>query len=420
MHNSNKTIWIVNFHTAPPDFALNPRYISLIKYLKDYGYNIIVFSSSYLRRFDRDLIQEKKTYIEVEYNGIKFVHIKSPKYKNNGLTRMLSIMQFSFRFRSIVNKFDKPDIIYHNLHVPFDVPVYFGAKKLKVKYIAAVWDLWPEFFHIVGLVKKNNPLLKIAYIIERWIYKKSDAIVFTMKGAVDYIKLKRWDLASGGNIDLNKTHYITNGIDLSEFNENKFNFETKDEILDNNSLFKIVYVGTFNKANNIKQVLDAANVLKSDKSIVFLLYGDGGQREELEVYCQENNIYNVIFKEKYIPFKMLPSILSKCSLAVMNYQKEFGLYGVSPGKLPLYLASGKPIISNVKVSHCVIEEKKLGISKDITSSDEYAKAILQIKNLPSHEYEELCDRVNRVAKEYDYKYLAEKLHKVFSNTSNIK
>lgn len=413
MHNSNKTIWIVNFHTAPPDLALNPRYISLIKYLKGYGYNIIVFSSSYLRRFNRDLLQENEIYKEVEYKGIKYVHVKSQKYKNNGLKRMLSIVQFSFRFNSIINKFDKPDIIYHNLHVPFDVPIYFGARRLKVKYIAEVWDLWPEFFHIVGLVKKNNPLLKIAYKIERWIYKKSDAIVFTMKGAIDYIKSKKWNLESGGDLDLNKMHYITNGIDLSDFDINKANHEKNDDILNNDSLFKVVYVGTINKANNVIQILEAANILKYDKSIVFLLYGDGTQRDELEKYCYENNITNVVFKDKYVPFKMLPSILSKCSLFLMNYQKKFGIYGVSPGKLPLYLASGKPIISNVKVNHCIIEERNLGLSKDITSPDEYAEAILHIKNLPVQQYEEICERVKEVAREYDYKYLAEKLHKVF-------
>ena len=41
-----------------------------------------------------------------------------------------------------------------------------------------------------------------------------------MPGAVNYVRENGWDSDQGGTIDLNKLHYINNGIDLSESNVN--------------------------------------------------------------------------------------------------------------------------------------------------------------------------------------------------------
>ena len=41
-----------------------------------------------------------------------------------------------------------------------------------------------------GLVYKKNPLLKLAYWAEYWLYKKADLLIFSMEGGKDYIKEK--------------------------------------------------------------------------------------------------------------------------------------------------------------------------------------------------------------------------------------
>jgi glycosyltransferase involved in cell wall biosynthesis len=241
--------------------------------------------------------------------------------------------------------------------------------------------------------------------------------VFTLEGGKDYTIEKKWDKSNGGPIDLTKLYYVNNGIDLNQFELDRINYSNKDSIFQNEK-FKVIYIGSMHKANNVLQLIKTAETLKKTQDIHFILYGDGSDRESLIAYCQQHQIDNVTFKEQHLPFHQLPAILSKSSLNVMNYQKDFGDYGVSAGKLFLYLAAGKPIISNVKINYCVVRNNNLGISEDLNNPKDYANAILKIKNLKEQEYNEMCLRVKQVAKEFDYSNLSHKLIEVFAKIEN--
>ncbi len=122
---------------------------------------------------------------------------------------------------------------------------------------------------------------------------------------------------------------------------------------------------------------------------------------------------NVVFKDKYVPFNQLPDILTRSTLNIMNYQKDFGEYGISAGKLFLYLAAGKPILSNVNVNYCIIEKNNLGVSKNMENANMYAESIMSLLNLDAEEYQRMCIRVKEAANEFDYSKLANKLIKIF-------
>jgi hypothetical protein len=145
-----------------------------------------------------------------------------------------------------------------------------------------------------------------------------------------------------------------------------------------------------------------------------VLFRSGSDREYLNQYCKENNITNVIFKEKSIPFQYVPYVVSQSDLNIMNYEKNFGIYGISSGKFFMYLAAGKPILCNVKISYCEIEKHNLGIAKDLETPHEYADAILKLGNLNIDDYSAMCHRVKETAKEYDYKILSGKLLSVIN------
>ena len=80
----------------------------------------------------------------------------------------------------------------------------------------------------------------------------------------------------------------------------------------------------------------------------------------------------------------------------------------------MYLAAGKPILCNVKISYCEIEKHNLGIAKDLETPQEYADAILKLGNLNIDDYNAMCNRVKEIAKEYDYKILSGKLLSVIN------
>jgi|WetSurMetagenome_2_1015567.scaffolds.fasta_scaffold07275_2 glycosyltransferase involved in cell wall biosynthesis len=409
-----KIIWIVNYYAMPPEDTANPRHLEFAHYLMGAGYDVTIFSSGFLYNKESDLVPEGK-FKEVQYGKFKFRHIKSPHYKGNGLKRMQSIFQFAWRLFTLRNEFEKPDIILHNIHAPFDYPVAWCARSLKAKYIVEAWDLWPDSFVRFKLISPENPVVKWAYNIERKFYERADKIIFSFEGGLDYLRERRWLKELGGKIDAKKVHYINNGVNISKFNEDKELYQLKDEDLEDRDHFKVIYLGSIRLVNNIKQLIDAADILKTNSKFRFLIYGDGSDRDYLIQYCRDNNIMNVVFKDKWIPFLNVPYVLSKSSLNILNYQKDFGIYGISSGKLFQYLASGKPICSNIKMNYCLIEKYHLGVSRDFETPQEYAEAILSIASLDEVSYAAMCSRVLEVAKEFDFKVLSDRLLQVIQS-----
>jgi len=246
-------------------------------------------------------------------------------------------------------RFERPDYISHIAAVPFGNIAYFIAKKYKAKFIVDVVDLWPESFVAYGLVSKKNILLKLSYLAEYWLYKKADLLIFSMEGGKDYIKEKGWSIEQGGKIDLNKIHYINNGVDLNDFAYNQQHYKIADEDLENEDLFRVVYVGSIRLANNLQQLIDAVILLKEQKNILFLIYGDGEDRSSLENLCKEIGLTNVRFKQKWVELKYIPCILSKSSLNILNYKNSDILrFGGSQSKSFQYMASGKPFAPMLK------------------------------------------------------------------------
>jgi glycosyltransferase involved in cell wall biosynthesis len=394
----------------PPELESRLRTIKFAQYLAEKGYNVTVFGSSFIHNMDKNLINDNKPFIRRNYGSLNFVHIRTNHYKHNGFLRIYSLILFHLRLCYLKNKFEKPDVIIHVPASPFGNFFYLCAKKLKAKYIVDVLDLWPESFVAFGLINKSNPFLKIAYLFEKWLYSKSDNLIFSMEGGKDYIIDKKWDLGNGGPIDISKVSYINNGVDLKEFDYYKKNYRVEDEDLQNDELFKVIYLGSIRHANDIKQLIDAAKILKPYKKIVFIIYGDGDQRTFLENYCNENGVDNVRFKERWIDPKYVPYVLSKSSLNILNYrQNEIWKYGGSQSKLFQYLASGKPICSNISMGYCLISKYKIGISRQLNADKEYADAIYSIFCLDQKDYNQMCTNARKLATEFDYKLLTDKL-----------
>ena len=224
-----KTIWFINKDAAPIEFyGTHLRTIKLAQYFQSEGYNVKLFCSSYVHNRNLCLSDSNKTFEEKTYDNIPFVLVNAGCGSTNGIRRIISYFRFAVKLFIHRKQFEKPDVIIHTSRIPFDIPIYQLAKKVKAKYIVDVTDLWPDSFVSLGLLGKNNPCVKIAYCLERYIYSKADNVVFSMPGAVNYVRENGWDSDQGGTIDLNKLHYINNGIDLSEFNVNMQRYKIED------------------------------------------------------------------------------------------------------------------------------------------------------------------------------------------------
>lgn len=392
-------IWIVNYYTNPT--CSNPRYLEFAKHFMAAGHEVLTFYANFKGDESEPLFQRKTV------NGLDFVEVKAAHYVGNGVARMKSIFTFAWSIKKHCKEFEHPDVILHNVHAPFDAPIVLAARKLKCKYVSEVWDLWPDNFANFGMISRKNPVMKLFYRIEKWIYDHADERVFTLAGATAYLKGKGWTTETGGKIDLSKVHYINNGLDLDQFDKDKLAFPREDADINDTSLTKIIYLGAISKANNVKALIDAAALMQDMPNYRFFIYGNGTFRSEMEQYVMDKQINNVVFKETQIPLEECAWVVSQATVNIMNYEKGFGYMGVSSGKMFQYLAAGKPIVCNVDIAYDnVIEDNHLGVAHDIDTPEEFAMAIRSLAEQPRASYDAMCERVREVAKRFDYKVLA--------------
>ena len=414
-----KKIWLVNKYAMPPQLEPRPRTIKFAQYLRQFGYDVTVFGCSVMHNMNMDLINDDSLFIERDYPNLHFVHVKSTHYnKTAGLKRVLSEVIFHYNVVRVMKKMPKADLIIADTDALVSNPVLSYAHKNGIKYIKQVQDMWPDIFMDMGLIGANNPIMKYLWYRAKKNYKEVDAAVFSLTECFSYFKNKKWDSESGGPVDMSKVHYINNGVDIADFDRWQAENRLDDEDLKSNKR-KIIYLGSVRLVNNVGQLIYAAERLQNLKDVVFLIYGDGDDRDRLIEYCQANKITNVIFKAKWTDPKYVPYILSQSYINILNYiNSDFAKYGISSGKMFQYMASGKPIVCNINLPHCPITNNNIGIAHEMNSVDDYADAINALLTLSDEEYSQMCVRARETAKTYDYEHLTKQMVEVIKYIEN--
>lgn len=414
-------IWLMNHYASDMYFNKAGRHYWFAKELTKRGNNVTVFcANTFLNKQDEiDTLGKKYIVKNADEINTPFIFVKTKSSIGNGIDRVLNMSIFFKNLIPVAVEYSKTDgkpdvIVASSVHPLTMVAGIIIAQKLQASCICEIRDLWPEAIFTFGKAKENSLLGKILLKGEHWIYKKADALIFTKEGDTDYLKEKKWTFEQGGDIDMKKCHYINNGIDLKAYVQ-----QIETEVLPDKDLkadrFNVVYTGTIRPVNNVGNLLDVAKILtnKGYGDIQILIFGDGMQKAELENRLIDEKIENVKFKgvveKKYIPY-----ILSKSSVNMLNYaQNQYNwTRGNSSNKLFEYMASGKPIISTVRMGYSVINKYKCGVELCEDTPECLAKEIISFYKMDKETYEEYGRNSREGAKNFDFSLLTDRLMNV--------
>lgn len=417
-----KNVWLWNHYATDMYKNHGGRHYWFAKNLLYDGYDVTIFCANTYHNKIEFIDTNQKKYIEGkdEINNINFVFVKTSVALGNGINRVKNMWKFYRNLfptaKEYALKYGKPDVILassvHPLTMLAGIQI---AQRMKIPCICEVRDLWPEAIFSINKLQKNSFFGKLLTAGEHWIYKKSDALIFTKEGDTDYIKEQKWDMIQGGDIDLNKAYYINNGVDIKAFDQFVKNKTLADEDLESKD-FLVVYTGAIRPVNNIDNLLDSAALLKQYKDIRFLIYGDGNQKGRIKRRIAEEKLTNVKLKG-FVNKQYIPYILSKASVNVLNYSQDQYNWtrGNSSNKLFEYMASGKPIISTVKMGYSIINKYHCGIELDECTPQKLAEAVLKIKNMEAEQYNAIGMNARKGVKDFDSEALTKRLIGVIEN-----
>jgi hypothetical protein len=151
-------------------------------------------------------------------------------------------------------------------------------------------DLWPESAIDTGVLT-NKWIIKMAYAVEKFLYKKARLINVLTPAFYNTLRDKK-------NIAESKLLMIPNAADFSLSDEVLATFDREKfrSDYDLEGKFVITYVGAHGVANHLEQILDAGKLLE-DTNVLFLLIGQGMEKNRLMERAKEMGVKNVRFHD---------------------------------------------------------------------------------------------------------------------------
>lgn len=369
------------------------RWNEMTKTWQEQGHEIVVLAGMMHYSGFKKRDEYKGKWFKIKQQGkIKVIrcHV-SESYNSNFIGRLWGY--FSFVFSSIWAGFFKTGKKY-DIVVVTSPPLFVGisayliSKIKRIPFVFEVRDLWPESAIDTGVVK-SKIIIKLAYALEKFIYKKAKLINVLTPAFRDTLIEKK-------NIDKDKIIFIPNAADFTLSDNLLENFDRdsfkKSQNLENK--FIITYVGAHGVANHLDQVLDAAQLLK-DTNVLFLLIGNGMEKERLIEKFKNLKIENVRFIDSVPKSEVFKYILiSDMGASILKKVDTFKT--VYSNKTFDYMACKKPILMAIDgVSRKLVEDSKSGVYVEPENADEYNRII--------REYLVDIDRL-KIEGENGYKY----------------
>ena len=273
----------------------------------------------------------------------------------------------------------------------FDVILVFGMSPI-LQAIPAVWlarikgarlvtwvqDLWPESLSATGFVR-NPKILGVVAGVVRWIYRKNDLLLVQSHAFIAPV------VKMAGNTSV---VYHPNPGELA------FSAVESDRpiALQLEPGFNIVFAGNLGTVQALDTVLAAAQLLRDQRDVRFVLVGSGSRSEWLQQEVNRLGLSNVKMPGRYSPADM-PGILAQASAVLVSLVKDPIISQTVPSKVQAYLAAGKPIIASLDGEGArVVLEAGAGVACPAEDARALADAVRQLRDALPAERQQMAQR----------------------------
>lgn len=407
-----KTIWILNHHAIPPQVGGGTRHYDFSRELVKRGYRVYIFASSFLHYHYTNLLGQDEKIREELIDGIHWIWVNTRAYKGNGKDRILGMIDYYRAMMKRYRSYPKPDVIIGSaVHLLACVAAYKISRKLSIKFVSEIRDLWPETLIELGSLKRNGIVARMMFALEKYVYKRSDRIIVTAPGMADYI--------SDRGIKKERIIYINNGVDVRTYDKRLLQYKIGDtQVSFGEQGFNVVYLGAMGTANALDTLIDAAKRIrdKGIPEIQFTLVGDGPLTEKLKRKSEDYQLQNIRFFNS-VPKQYVPGVLAYADCLIFS-ANDSPLYrfGISANKLFDYLCSSKPLIFAINTINDLVKESGGGISIKPEDAGQMADAILKIYHMTEEERIEMGSKGRAfVEKNFDIPILVNKLEEVINS-----
>lgn len=322
--------------------------------------------------------------VREEYKGRKSEKLHSGKVRvrrfwapqegRNPIIRAFRYFWCNFRSYQLAVRIKGVDLVFSNSTPPTQGMLSaLTAKRLskkykkKVPFVYNLQDIFPDSLVNAGISSKGSFLWKIGRRIENYTYENADKIIVISEG------FKRNIMAKGAPEE--KIKVISNWIDLDSVHP----MSREDNKLINEFgidpyKFLVIYAGNFGAAQGADIVLKAAEKLKDESNIQFVIFGGGPYFEEAKKTAEK---LDNVFIHELMPADRISEVYSLGDVALITCKPGTGNAGM-PSKTWSIMACNTPIIASFDTDSDladVIRDSRAGVCIDPGNVDVLLGAI---------------------------------------------
>lgn len=321
----------------PPELnAAATRVFERAVYWARWGHRVTVVTCAPNFPFGRVLDGYRNRWCQTEeIAGIRVVRVKTYIAPNEGvLWRSLDFLSFlATGFLAGIRQ-SAPDVIVATSPQFFAAVAGWAIGAVRRRpFVFELGDLWPASIVAVGAMRASLPL-RLLERLELFLYRRSAAVVALTESFKTNLV--------GRGIAPDKIAVVINGVDLPRYapRPRDADLEQRWGLNDN---FVVGYVGTLGMAHGLANVLDAAERLRDDTRVRFLLVGPGAEREALVAEAARRKLTSVVIAPPQ-PKEAMPRVWSLCDVALIHLKNSPVFAEVIPSKMFEAMAMGLPLL----------------------------------------------------------------------------
>ncbi len=225
------------------------------------------------------------------------------------------------------------DVVYAILPpLPLGAAAWAIARFSGAKLVVNVQDIYPDVAVSLGYLR-NRPAIAFFRFLERWIYRRAEAVTVISPGFRDNL------LAKG--VPAGKIRLTPNWADPDEIAPGEKHSAFRRETGAGDGLL-VVYSGGLTHNAELDTVLDAAALLER-RPVMFALVGDGVRKPALEARAAALGLDNV----RFLPFQPLEryaEVLAAADVTLATLNAAAAIAS-APSKIYKQMAAARPVVA---------------------------------------------------------------------------
>lgn len=289
--------------------------------------------------------------------------------------RMLNYSSFcvSAAFRGM--EISRPDVVIATSpQLLVGISGWWIARWARTPFVFEVRDLWPESLSAVGVGNEKSFLHRLLKAVASFLYRKSNHIVVVTPAFKDYLT-RHWDIPQS------KISVVENGVETDLFAPREQTALRASLAVEEK--FVVSYVGTMGMAHGLETLVNAAAVLQSARpDVVFLLVGEGADKERIKALVEQRGLHNVRFVDQQ-PREVIPDFIAASDACLVLLKKTDLFKTVIPTKMLEFMSCGRPVILGVEgQARQILQEANGGIAIEPENVEGLVNAVTALADDP--------------------------------------